>query len=184
VRNASEGTSEADPLAHKANLDNLNNDSDSDDDNKEERPTSKKDVYQPPRVAPMPFDDDEEAPEKQMEKVKKKSINRTLIREMQEEFLETPVEIHNKGDGFSAHLTRHAIDKQRYEETYMTRLPETKKDKHIAKRISTMGVLGNEITDFRSKTRTSGSKNKGVKRKSSGGKKGSAASKKKKFRKK
>lgn len=50
-----------------------------------------------------------------MDKVRKKSINRQLIRELQEEFLDTPTEIFNKGEGFSSdHLARHTRDKQRY----------------------------------------------------------------------
>ena len=67
----------------------------------------------------------------------------------------------------------------RYEETYMTRLPETKKDKHKAKSISTMGVLGDEITDFRPKRQSGGDK-KGSKLKKSG----NASKKAKRFRKK
>ncbi len=127
------------------------------------------------------IDDEEETPAKQIEKAKKKSINRVLIRELQEEFLETPTEIFNKGEGFSTeHLSRHSKDKQRYEETYLTRLPETKKDKHIAKSISTMGLLGDEITNFKPRRSAStGGGKKSLKRKKS-----TSSGSKKRFRKK
>jgi hypothetical protein len=66
----------------------------------------------------------------------------------------------------------------------MTRLPETKKDKHRANVMSTMGILGDEITDFRAKrtSRSSGGAGggKGTKRKKSK----STGSANKKFRKK
>lgn len=61
----------------------------------------------------LSLDDDEKTPAKQMEKVQKQSINKTLIRELQEEFLETPMEIHNKGDAFAMQLSRHQQDKER-----------------------------------------------------------------------
>lgn len=69
----------------------------------------------------------------------------------------------------------------RYEETYLTRLPETKKDKHIARAISTMGVLGDEITDFRPRKSSAASagKKKSLKRKKS-----TSGGSKKRFRKK
>ena len=53
-----------------------------------------------------------------MEKVRKKSINRMLIRELQEEFLETPTEIFDKGEGFSGQVSRLAKDKQRYDNLF------------------------------------------------------------------
>ena len=68
----------------------------------------------------------------------------------------------------------------RFEETYMTRLPMTKKDKHKEGRMSTMGVLGDELTDFSAKRGQSSEKSgKSKKRKSGGKSKGG----KKRFRK-
>ncbi|CAL8070281.1 unnamed protein product [Orchesella dallaii] len=182
IRSATSGTVEADPLRHRANPDNLaeadDDSSDEDDDvPKSDRP-NKSGVYVPPKVAPQHYDDEEEAPAQKMEKAKKKFINRNLIREMQEEFLDTPVEIHNRGDSYSADLQRAAKDKQRFEENYMTRLPTTKREKHNMKSMSTMGVLGDEITDFTGK-RARSSTAKSGKRKAKGKKGGS----KKRFRK-
>jgi len=58
-------------------------------------------------------DDEDNDQAKSAEKVKRKSINRALIRELQEEYLETPVEIHNMGDGYDKQLSRETRDKQR-----------------------------------------------------------------------
>ena len=60
------------------------------------------------------IDDGEDDSAKSAEKVKRKSINRALIRELQEEYLETPVEIHNMGDAYAKQLSRETKDKQRY----------------------------------------------------------------------
>lgn len=56
--------------------------------------------------------DDAEA-KKSVEKAKKTVINKTLIRELQEEFLDTPVEVQNSGDSFSAKQTRDRQNKER-----------------------------------------------------------------------
>lgn len=61
----------------------------------------------------------------------------------------------------------------------MTRLPTTKQDRHNMNAISTMGVLGDEITDFKGRSSKSNNKTKGTKRKFKGKKSGG----KKKFRK-
>lgn len=60
------------------------------------------------------LDGEEEAPIKKAEKAKKTFINKSLIREMQEELLDTPVEIHNRGDSYSFDHQRKAKEKQRY----------------------------------------------------------------------
>lgn len=59
----------------------------------------------------------------------------------------------------------------------MTRLPTTKQERHKQKSISTMGVLGDEITDFKGRSNRGGT-GKGTKRKMKSKKGG-----KKKFRK-
>jgi U3 small nucleolar ribonucleoprotein protein LCP5 len=183
IRNASTGAVEADPLRHRANPENLVG-ADDDDSSEEDEDVPKSDkpksgVYQPPRVAPQHYDGDEEEPSKKVEKVKRTLINRNLIREMQEELLDTPVEVHNRGDSYSTDLQMRAKEKQRFEETYMTRLPSTKQERHKIKSVSTVGVLGDEITDFTGKFNRI-NKSKGTKRKFSGKKKGGG---KKRFRK-
>ena len=64
----------------------------------------------------------------------------------------------------------------RYEEDHFTRLPMSKKMKHRAKQMSTIGNIGDEVTAFGSSFSASSSK----KRKGKSGKKGAA---KKRFKK-
>lgn len=170
IRNAVDGKVESDPLSYRANPDGLTSKDDGEttegSDSDEDKPVEKlkSDIYRPPRVAPQYFDGDDEEPAKSAEKNKKKAINKFIIRELQEEFLETPIEVHNMGDAYSKQLSRESKDKQRFEETYMTRLPVTKKEKHHEKAASTIGVLGDELTDFTGrrnfKTSTTKRKNK------------------------
>ena len=64
----------------------------------------------------------------------------------------------------------------------MTRLPVTKRDKHKERSMSTLGALGDELTDFTGKRERSGGPSKskkGQKRKNKGKGKGG----KKRFRK-
>jgi len=173
-----------DPFSHKAHLDDLNEGEEDDQfDEGETTPKAKTGVYVPPKVAATEYLD-EETPEKRVEKARKKTVSHLLIREMQEELLDTPTEIfHGRGGGGgssgSGQASRTARDKQSYEEKYMTRLPETKKDKHSARSLTTLGVLGDEITNFRP-PRAGGSGGGGKKRKMKKGKGG----KKKKIRRK
>lgn len=60
------------------------------------------------------LDEEPENEAKKLEKVKRKTINRDLIRELQEEFLDTPVEVHNMGDGYDKQLSKEIIEKERY----------------------------------------------------------------------
>ncbi|CAG7822436.1 unnamed protein product [Allacma fusca] len=175
VNSSVNGAAGADPLKFRANLEDLQNDDDEsvEDSEEEDEDTDKRSktgIYRPPKVAPQSFEDEDEvAPAKKAEKNRKKSINQSLIRELQEEFLDTPVEIHNMGDAYAKQLSREVRDKQQYEENFMTRLPVTKQDKHRSKAMSTIGVLGDEITSFK---RTNAGPSKGKKRKFSGKKKG------------
>lgn len=203
IRTAVEGKTESDPLRFRANLDNLSTDRTAEQEENEsseseidiqdpEMKTRRKGekissdgIYRPPRVAPQHFDEKTGAGGRNEadEKFKKRAFSGTIIRELQEEFLDTPVEIHNMGDAYAKQLSRETKEKQRYEETYMTRLPMTKADRHKERSMSTLGVLGDELTDFSGKGKSGA---QGKKRKSfSGGGKGKSRGRgsKKKFRK-
>jgi len=168
-----------------ANLDDLNEEDDDqfDDDGEVNTPKNRSGVYVPPKVAATEYLD-EETPEKRVEKARKKTVSHLLIREMQEELLDTPTEIFHgrQGGSGSGQVSRGARDKQSYEEKYMTRLPETKKDKQATRAMTTLGMLGDEITNFRPPS-SGGSSGKKRKMKKGKGSKGGGG-KKKKMRKK
>jgi len=199
VRTAVEGKIESDPLRFRANPDNLSTDRNAEveDESSEseldiqgpELKTRRKGekissdgIYRPPRVAPQHFEEKTGGRNEADEKFKKRAFSGTIIRDLQEEFLDTPVEIHNMGDAYAKQLSRETKDKQRYEETYMTRLPMTKADRHKERSMSTLGVLGDELTDFSGKGK-SGTQGKKRKSFSDGKGKSRGRGSKKKFRK-
>jgi U3 small nucleolar ribonucleoprotein protein LCP5 len=198
VKTAVTGTTNAsDPLNFKANPSNLmsqmNNSGDESDSDSDDEPSTiqrkkktKNDMseeteeigkYVPPKLTSMPYDDDETAAEKQeklRERARKRAINSTLIDEWKEEFLDTPVEI-SGGSRAQQMISRAMKERERYEEDNLTRLPMSKADKHRQSRLSTMGVLGDELTGF------SGGSSAGKKRKGGNKKKGGGGGKKRKF---
>lgn len=59
---------------------------------------------------------------------------------MKEEYLDTPTEI-SAGSRAQQMITRAQREKDEYEETYMTRLPVTKAEKHRQRKLTTLGEL-------------------------------------------
>jgi U3 small nucleolar ribonucleoprotein protein LCP5 len=195
VKTAVTGTTNAsDPLNFKANPSNLmsqmndsedESESESDDEPsaalkkkkklKEDKSDSEEIAkYVPPKLTSMPYDEDETAAEKQeklRDRARKRAINATLIDEWKEEFLDTPVEI-SGGSRAQQMISRAMKERERYEEDNLTRLPMSKAEKHRQSRLSTMGVLGDELTGH------GGSSSSGKKRKGGAKKKGG---KKRKF---
>jgi U3 small nucleolar ribonucleoprotein protein LCP5 len=164
-------TNSSDPLKFKANPSNLmsqfndsedeSSESESDEDGSHERrKMSKKkknrDVdidnndenvakYVPPKLTSMPYEDDESVAEKQRQRARKRAINSALVDEWKEEFLDTPIEIAGSSRAQQM-VSREMKERERFEEENYLRLPTTKADKHRQKRLSTMGMLGDEIT--------------------------------------
>lgn len=184
VKTAVTGTTNAsDPLNFKANPSNLmsqindsedESESESDDEpnaHKRKKKTKSDELatteevgkYVPPKLTSMPYDADETAAEKQeklRERARKRAANSTLIDEWKEEFLDTPVEI-SGGSRAQQMISKAMKERERYEEENFTRLPMSKADKHREKRLSTMGMLGDELTNFGGMNSEGGKKRKG-----------------------
>lgn len=192
VKTAVTGTTNAsDPLNFKANPGNLISQMNaSDDDESESEPEDEPNPYKkkkkiskdddfeneeiakyvPPKLTSMPYDADETAAEKQeklREQARKRAANSTLIDEWKEEFLDTPIEI-SGGSRAQQMISKEMKERERYEEDNFTRLPMSKAEKHRQKRLSTMGVLGDELTNFGGMSASSGKKRKGASKKKGG----------------
>lgn len=188
VKTAVTGTTNAsDPLNFKAKPGNLlindMSDDESSSDDEEETPRQKKKSkdaeeteeigkYVPPRITSMPYEDETaaEKKEKLQERARRRAVNSTIINEWKEEFLDTPVEI-SGGSRAQQMISKAMKERERYEEDNLTRLPMTKEEKHRQKRLSTMGMLGDELTSFGGMNSGSGKKRKGAGGKKKGGKK-------------
>lgn len=148
---------ENDPCRFKANPGNmtaLGDDGDSevsDDLEDGEKPENKKiDKYVPPKLAAVHYDGEdtyEIKKQKLIDRARKHALRSSVMQELKEQYLDTPVEIvqtnslKQKEDKYQKH-------KKEYEENYLTRLPVTKEELKRKKRISTIGILGDEITRF------------------------------------
>lgn len=182
VKSAVSGT-EDDPSSYRANPENLIgklNDEDSDEGSSEDGEEGTKEkgnnaekksagVYVPPKLAAVHYLGDETAVDrtkKAEERSKKHALSASIMQDLREEYLDTPVEVSQTSRAQQI-LSRQQQEREEYEETYLTRLPITKADKHKRKQLSTIGTLGDEITNFghsstggkRKRQKTKGKKN-------------------------
>ena len=143
-----------DPMNFKPNLaalkDNLENDSDdSDEDDEEETVEDKKNKkYVPPKNVPAFVDDAETLEKSEEDRVKKRNLSKSIMEDLRRQHLDLPEEEHSHVDTMKAKQIAAMKERIRYEEDNYTRLPLTKKDKHKRRQISTMGSLGDELTNF------------------------------------
>lgn len=84
---------------------------------------------------------------KLQERNKKLQLSSSIMQDLREEYLDTPIEISQSGRAQQM-LTKQQQERQEYEEEYLTRLPINKKEKHLRRKMTTLGTLGDEITDF------------------------------------
>lgn len=110
--------------------------------------------YVPPKVAAVSFDGDDDPAEvkkqKALERAKKRALNSALIQELRSEFDDAPEEIYEETVGRRIDKKKQQ-EKVRYEEEYLTRLPETKerrKRKTREEGFVTVSSLGRDITRF------------------------------------
>uniref|UniRef100_A0A182SA71 Sas10 C-terminal domain-containing protein n=1 Tax=Anopheles maculatus TaxID=74869 RepID=A0A182SA71_9DIPT len=103
---------------------------------------SKSDVYVPPKLTSMPYEEDTKADRarKQLERAKKRALGSSLIQDLKDEYLDTPVELSSSSRAQQM-LSRREREREEYEETYLTRLPVTKADKHRSRKLTTLGKL-------------------------------------------
>uniref|UniRef100_K3X1I0 Neuroguidin n=1 Tax=Globisporangium ultimum (strain ATCC 200006 / CBS 805.95 / DAOM BR144) TaxID=431595 RepID=K3X1I0_GLOUD len=133
----------------------LGQDGQEDDDDDEEGGASAKDgIYRAPRLASVPYEEEER---EQAKKAKKDERNRkrmqksTILSELREEFSERPAEIHAGGSGaIDKEIAREEAEKKDYEESRFVRLVTSRKDKirkrqreHEANRADNVGSIDN-----------------------------------------
>jgi len=110
----------------------------------------KKGVYVPPKLAAVHYDGDESWADKQqrvLERARKRALGSSVMQELQEEYFDRPSEVSHR-DATKATLVQQLHHKEEYEETYFTRLPTTKQERHRARKMTTLGTLGDELTRF------------------------------------
>ncbi|KAJ8933708.1 hypothetical protein NQ314_013838 [Rhamnusium bicolor] len=156
VKTAVTGTTADDPTTYKANPGNLIgklSDGSDTDESEEERgkgENNKYGIYVPPKLSAVHYTGDESTQERTkrlQERSKKHALSSSIMQDLREEYLDTPVEV-SQGSRAQHILTKQQQERQEYEEEYMTRLPVSKSEKHRKRHLTTLGSLGDEITNF------------------------------------
>ncbi|XP_018573810.1 neuroguidin [Anoplophora glabripennis] len=177
VKTAVTGTNADDPTTFKANPENLigqmDEASDSSEESDEENEKAEKknyDIYVPPKLSAVHYTGDETVQERMkrlQERSKKLALSSSIMQDLREEYLDTPIEI-TQSSRAQQILSKHQQEIQKYEEEYMTRLPVTKSEKHRRRQLTTLGSLGDEITNFGSSQGTGGKRKRKIPTKSKG----------------
>ncbi|PNF17839.1 Neuroguidin [Cryptotermes secundus] len=160
VKTAATGsTGGSDPTHFRAHPENMvskaeeseESESEGEDDKSDDKQGKvKKGVYVPPKLAAVHYDGDESWAEKQqrmLERARKRALGSSVMQELQEEYFDRPLEV-SHCDVAKATLVQQLRHKEEYEESYFTRLPTTKQERHKARKMTTLGTLGDELTRF------------------------------------
>jgi len=149
-----------DPLNFRPNLgalkrsgDDLNEDSDSENDEADDetvpnKANNKSGKYVPPKNVPAFIDDQETLEKNEEERMKKRSLSKSIMEDLKRQHLDLPEEEHNHVDTLKAQHIAKMKERIRYEEDNFMRLPLSKKEKHKRRQMTTIGTLGDEITYF------------------------------------
>lgn len=163
---------EAKLLQYKPRLENLNIQIEKDDkaesevDEKKSKRSrdSKQNIYRPPKLLPMPYEEEDiDKPQKRVD-ARKKEISARMVQELKEDLLDVPIEI---TEGSLAMKMQNKQEKKRinFEESNYTRIPVTKKDKQKRAMSRNANTLDSEFRDIGSRQALSKKKGKKIKRK-------------------
>lgn len=81
------------------------------------------------------------------------------MQDLREEYLDAPIEV-SQGSHAQEIISKQQQEKEQFEEEYLTRLPMNKTEKHLRRKLTTLGSLGQEITDFGTSSSSSSKKRK------------------------
>lgn len=145
---------EDDPQTYRANPENLMSKVESDDESSDasadgaDEKAQKTNIYVPPKLAAVHFNADvskTEMDKKQKERSRKQMLNSNVMKELREEYSEAPLEV-STGNHVKHSISKMEQERTEYEENYLTRLPVTKAEKNRRKKLTTVGMLADEIT--------------------------------------
>ncbi|KAJ0181933.1 hypothetical protein K1T71_002655 [Dendrolimus kikuchii] len=107
---------------------------------------NKSNIYVPPKLAAVHFDETEtKVNSEKRNKEKSNKLNSSIMRELREEYSEAPLEV-SIGNHVKQSISKYEQEKTEYEENYLTRLPVTKAEKNRRRKLTTIGTIADEIT--------------------------------------
>ena len=139
-------------LNHRANVANFdegeNNDAQEANDDEDE-PIEKPKLYRPPKHVPVEFHDemdhknDGQKVDKRLEHLKRRAYHSDILDEYKSKYSDAPEEVYNSERSRLLQNNRAYKEKVAYEEDYMKRLPQTKKERIQMQR--SMSTDGNDV---------------------------------------
>ncbi|GFS80688.1 neuroguidin [Nephila pilipes] len=169
------GIDPSNPLRFRANPDSLEAENDEDETEHEEK--SKSNVYVPPKISAAYFEEDTSLSGRKkrlLELAQKRALSSSVLYELRKEYDAGPEEIKEHFNVNKIKVNDEMNERVRYEEDYMTRLPKTKKQKHLSRQLMTVSnfdtkfgdisALEMETNDITMKRRSSGRKDKFAKK--------------------
>nr|SVE76134.1 EOG090X0IJO [Daphnia hispanica] len=157
-----------DPLQFKANPDNLISKVGNDESSEDEQGEKKTGAYVPPRLIPMKYDGDDTAEQRSTkiaEKVRRHALSSSALQGLKEEFMDTPLEVvESTANASKMSVARERQERQEYEETYFTRLPFSRQERHSTRQQYSSTALASELAGMGTlpaKRKTQGGKKKG-----------------------
>ncbi|RQM31296.1 hypothetical protein B5M09_002032 [Aphanomyces astaci] len=103
-----------------------------DDDNDETDGNAKKGIYKAPRLASVPYEEEEKEADKQAkrdERNRKRMAKSTILSEIRDEYSERPEEVYTSGKTIDKETMREEREKTDYEESRFVRVVTSRKDK-------------------------------------------------------
>ncbi|RHY28452.1 hypothetical protein DYB32_005969 [Aphanomyces invadans] len=103
-----------------------------DDDDGDDDDSAKKGIYKAPRLASVPYEEEEKEAEKQAkrdERNRKRMAKSTILSEIRDEYSERPEEVYTGGKTIDKETLREEREKTEYEESRFVRVVTSRKDK-------------------------------------------------------
>ncbi|RHZ10656.1 hypothetical protein DYB31_007484 [Aphanomyces astaci] len=107
-------------------------DDEADDENDETDGNAKKGIYKAPRLASVPYEEEEKEADKQAkrdERNRKRMAKSTILSEIRDEYSERPEEVYTSGKTIDKETMREEREKTDYEESRFVRVVTSRKDK-------------------------------------------------------
>lgn len=125
-------------LQYRANLANFDEDVNGEDEEtttKDEDEETKPKIYRPPKLVPMEYNEDLDRSngktkiDKRLEHLKRRAYHSDILEDFKMKYSDAPEEVHNNERSRLMKQNRAYQEKIAYEEEYLKRLPQTKRDR-------------------------------------------------------
>ncbi|GFQ69212.1 neuroguidin [Trichonephila clavata] len=150
IDNSCTASDVSNPLRYKANPDRLEAQEEEDEEEKRQDKKIESNVYVPPKISASFYEGNalEDRKKRILEKAKKKALTSSVLHELRKEYDTAPEEVKETINPYKEKLHKEVKERIRYEEEYMTRLPMSKKEKHLSQQLMTVTNFDTKFDDI------------------------------------